>query len=101
VTKRLAESSRFRSQPSGNAGGQRGTLRLSCHDANWIEQARNQWGICSPEILKTLHSNFDILQKLSKNKDEILYSNHFKEMSRLNFSLYNWLGLIISLQHLS
>jgi len=31
--------SRFRSQPSGNTGGQHDTLRLSCHDANWIEHA--------------------------------------------------------------
>jgi len=29
--------SRFRSQPSDNTGGQYVTLRLSCHDANWIE----------------------------------------------------------------
>jgi len=33
------------------------------------------------------------------NKDEILYSNHFSEMSYLNFSLSFW--LIISLQDLS
>ena len=29
--------SRLRSQPSGNTGGQRDTLRLSCHDANGRE----------------------------------------------------------------
>ena len=34
-----------------------------------------------PEIFKTLHSNLIFLQKLSKNKGEILYSNHFKEKS--------------------
>jgi len=39
------------------------------------------------------------LQKFSKNKDEILYSNHFLEKSYLNFSLFYW--LIISLQDLS
>jgi len=37
--------------------------------------------------------------KLSKNKDEILYFNHFLEKSYLNFSLFYW--LIISLQVLS
>jgi len=31
--------SRFTSQPSGNTGGQKDTLRLSCHDANWIAHA--------------------------------------------------------------
>jgi len=31
--------SRFRSQRSGNTGGQKDTLRLSCHDANWTEYA--------------------------------------------------------------
>jgi len=31
--------SRFRSQPSGNTGGQHDTLRQSFHDANWIEHA--------------------------------------------------------------
>jgi len=31
--------SRFRSQPSVNTGGQHDTLRLSCHDANWIAHA--------------------------------------------------------------
>jgi len=39
------------------------------------------------------------LQKLSKNKDAIVYSKHFKEKSYWNFSLYDW--LIISLQNLS
>jgi len=29
--------SRFGSQPSGNNGSQKDTLRLPCHDANWIE----------------------------------------------------------------
>jgi len=33
-----------------------------------------------PEIFKTLHSNFAICRKLSKNKDEILFSNHFQEI---------------------
>jgi len=35
----LTPFSRFRSQPSGNTGGQQDTLRLSCHDANWRERA--------------------------------------------------------------
>jgi len=35
------------------------------------------------------------LQKLSKNKDEILYSNHFKEMSCLIF-LYCWLIYLLT-----
>jgi len=30
------------------------------------------------------------LQKLSKNKDEILYSNNFSEKSYFNFSLSYW-----------
>jgi len=31
--------SRFRSQPSGNTGEQKDTLRLPCHDANWLVRA--------------------------------------------------------------
>jgi len=34
--------SRFRSQPSGNTGSQHDTLRLSCHDAKWIEHAESK-----------------------------------------------------------
>jgi len=34
--------SRFRSYPSGNTGGQHDTLRLTCHDANWIEHAETK-----------------------------------------------------------
>jgi len=34
--------SRFRSQPSGNTGGQHDTLRLSFHDATWREHAENK-----------------------------------------------------------
>jgi len=34
--------SRFRLQPSGNAGGQHDTLRLSCHDANSREHAESK-----------------------------------------------------------
>jgi len=29
-----------------------------------------------PGNFKTFRSNFDVLQKLSKNEDEIVYSNH-------------------------
>jgi len=36
--------SRFRSQPSGNTGGQHDALRLSFHDANWIEHAESKTG---------------------------------------------------------
>jgi len=35
---------RFRSQPSGNTGGQHHTLRLSWHDANWREHAESKAG---------------------------------------------------------
>jgi len=34
--------SRFRSQPSGNTGGQKDTLRLPCHDTNWIEHTESK-----------------------------------------------------------
>jgi len=51
-----------------------------------------------PKFSKHCIAILTFLQKLSKNKDEILYSNHFKEKSYLNFSLYYW--LIISLQDL-
>jgi len=34
--------SRFRSQPSGNTGGQKDTLRLSCHDVNWRKHAESK-----------------------------------------------------------
>jgi len=34
--------SRFRSQPSGNSGGQKDALRLPCHDANWIEHTESK-----------------------------------------------------------
>jgi len=34
--------SRFRLQPSGNTGGQHATLRLSRHDANWLEHAESK-----------------------------------------------------------
>jgi len=34
--------SRFRSQPSGNTGGQKDTLRLPYHDANWIEHTESK-----------------------------------------------------------
>jgi len=44
---------RFRSQPSGNTGGQHDTLRLSCHDANWIEHAESK--ARSTDALPTLH----------------------------------------------
>jgi len=33
---------RFRSQPSGNTGGQLDTLKLSFHDADWIETAEGK-----------------------------------------------------------
>jgi len=33
---------RFRSQPSGNTGGQHDALGLSFHDANWIEHAESK-----------------------------------------------------------
>jgi len=44
--------SRFRSQPSGNTGGQHDTLRLSFHDANWREHAENKTS--STDALSTL-----------------------------------------------
>jgi len=34
--------SRFKSQSSGNTGGQYDTLRLSFHDANWREPAESK-----------------------------------------------------------
>ena len=34
--------SRFRSQPSGNTGGQKNILRLPCHDANSIEHTESK-----------------------------------------------------------
>jgi len=34
--------SRFRSQPSGNTGSQKDTLRLSCYDANCIEHIESK-----------------------------------------------------------
>jgi len=34
--------SRFRSKPSGNTGSQKNTLRLSYHDANWIEHIESK-----------------------------------------------------------
>jgi len=44
--------SRFRSQPSGNTGGQHDTLRLPCHDAKWMEhpesRARNTDALPTP-----------------------------------------------------
>jgi len=51
-------------------------------------QARNQGGafgaISHPENFKTLHSkmskHYMTFAKLSKNKDEILYFNHFLEV---------------------
>jgi len=33
---------RFRSQPSGNTGGQHDTPRLLCHDANWRGHAERK-----------------------------------------------------------
>jgi len=49
VTRPLVESnifvapfSRFRSQAPGNTGSQHDTLRLSHHDANWIEHAESK-----------------------------------------------------------
>jgi len=33
---------RFRSQPSGNTGGQHDPLRLSCHDTKWWEHAERK-----------------------------------------------------------
>jgi len=36
--------SRIRLQPSGNTGGQKDTLRLSCHDANWTEHTESKSG---------------------------------------------------------
>jgi len=38
----LTPFSWFRSQPSGNTGGQQDTLRLSCHDANWKEHGETK-----------------------------------------------------------
>ena len=49
------------------------------HQLNTTLQARNQrGGICPPP---------EIFKKLSNNKVEILYSNHFKEKPYWNFSL--------------
>jgi len=31
-----------RSQPSGNTSGQKDTLRLPCHDANWREHTESK-----------------------------------------------------------
>jgi len=33
---------RFRSQPSGNTGGQHDTPRLPCDDANWRKHAESK-----------------------------------------------------------
>ena len=49
----MTSFSRFRSQPSGNTGGQHDTLRLSCHDANWIEHAESK--ARNTDALPTLH----------------------------------------------
>jgi len=43
--------SRFRSQTSGNTGGQYDTLRLSCNDANWIEHVESK--VCNTDALPT------------------------------------------------
>jgi len=34
--------SRFRSQPSGNTGGQKDALSLPCRDANWTEHTESK-----------------------------------------------------------
>jgi len=56
-------------------------------------------GHSSPKFSKYWIAILKFLQKLSRNEDEILYSDRFKEEKELNFSLYYW--LIISLQKLS
>ena len=60
---------------------------------------QNKPGAQPEKFLKHCIAILTFLQKRSKNKDEILYSNHFKEKSYLNVSLSYW--LIISLQNLS
>jgi len=52
----------------------------------YATQARNQGGICNPRKFQSIAQQFWHLRKLSKNKDEIWYSNHL-EKSYLNFSL--------------
>jgi len=47
-----------------------------------------------PKFWKHCIAILTFLWKFSKNKDEILYSNHFKEKSYLNFSLYSRTRLI-------
>jgi len=69
---------------------------------NTGKKARNQgWGHLGhlpPRNFQNIAQQFWHLQKLSKNKDEILYSNNFSENSYLNFSLSY--GQNISLQDL-
>ena len=55
-------------------------------------------GHSSPKFSKYWIAILTFLQKRSRNKDEILYSDRFKEKTKLNFSLYYW--LIISLINL-
>jgi len=65
-------------------------------------QARNQGEAFAPPPTSSRHciAILTFLQKPSNKKDEILYSDHFKEKSYFNFSWYCWL-IIISLQDIS
>jgi len=72
-------------------------IRAASASAKLRQSRRASWGafaLPKTDNFKTLHRNV----KFSKNKDEILYSNHFKEKFCLNFSLSYW--LIISFQGL-
>ena len=69
---------------------------------NDMSQARNQGGghlgICTPEIFKTLHSNFVICRNFQRIKMKVYILIIFKK-SYLNFSLS--CSLFIFLQDLS
>jgi len=66
VTRLLAESGslfvtpfrRFRSQPSGNTGGQHDTPRLPCLDANWRKHAESK-----ASNTDTLPTHYDLVSR--------------------------------------
>jgi len=76
------------------------------HRDPWIQgwtQARNQgrgiWGICPPEIFKTLHNNFDICKNFQIKSLNFAFLIIFLKKFYLKFSLSYW--LIISLHDVS
>jgi len=72
-----------RSQPSGNTGGQKDTLRLPCLDANWIEHTKSK--ARNTDALATLYDLaemcWDVFFNLGSSALEMLQASRYLNLA--------------------